>query len=229
VSFAALGAVSATHTATDDPVDLDLTTGIAAGTTVVVPFGGDSSSVSSVAVTDSAGNTWDWAYRTAGQGNAGIAWCTLAEPLTSSNIIRLNFSSNNNCAARAYAFTGITDAELVEGTKGYTESSTFSLALSAASSGVQFCSFLFPYDYFSTTISGWTRFANIQDGSEQCLMAFYKEVSSGSQTCSKNIGSSIAYLAAGVRLPYGEATPPTTTTTTPPPGTASGVNMVQFF
>ena len=229
MALAALGAVSATHTATADPVDLDLSTDIAVGTTVIVPFGGDSNSVSLSSVSDSNGNSWDAAFVGEGQGNAGIAWSTLTTALASTDIIRLKFNKASDCMARAYAFTGITAAEINEATKGYTESATFSLGMSG-SAGVQFCVFAFPVDYFTTSISGWTRFSDIQDGTDQQLLAYYKEVSSGTQTCSRTIGSTIAYLAAGVRLPLGSTTTPAPgTTTTPAPSVALGSQVISFF
>lgn len=233
MTLAALGAVTNERTSTVSTVSLSVTDDVAAGTVIVVPFGGDNNSVNLSSVSDTQGNTWDSVYRTSGQGNSGTAWVTVTNPLDSSDTIRLIFNSSNDCTARGYAFTGITGAELVDGTKDYTESATFSLTLNAPSSGVMFATFQFPFDYFTASISGWTRYADIQDGTDQQLLAYYKEVSSGNNTCSRTIGATVGYLASGVVLPFGSSTtttPAPGTTTTPAPGvSAAGSRVLGFF
>ncbi len=230
MALAALGAVSAEHAGSIDPLVLDMTSSVAAGATVIIPFGGDSNSIFVNSTTDSKSNTYDTLYTSAGTGMAGIAWSTLGVALTTSDTITINFTAANDCMARAYAFTGIDEEEDVRGHVEYTESLTYSITLSPASTGVMFAAFSVPFDYFTADITGWTRFASIQDGTDQQLLAYYKEVSAGSNTASKTLSSVVGYLAAGMVLPYAAVGTTTTTTTTPAPGvtTVTG-RVISFF
>jgi hypothetical protein len=215
MALAALGAVSAEWTGETDPLVLDMTSSVAAGSTIVIPLGGDSNSISISSATDSKSNTYDFDYRNSGSGMAACLWSTLDTALTTSDTITVQFNATNDCMARAYAFTGIDDAELTSAGVSYTESNTYAITCSPASSGVMFAVFSFPFDYFSASITGWTTLTSIQDGTDQQLLAYYKEVSAGSNTASKTVGSVVAYLAVGMVLPY--AAGGTTTTTTPAP------------
>lgn len=217
-----VGAVTNEAVGAGDPVVLTMSSTVAAGSLIVVVAGGDSNSISLTNVTDSEGHTWTTvAPATSGSGNVMVAWALTTDTMTSgSDTISVNFSGSNDAMVRGYAFTGVDEAALVTNSKTYTESTTFSLGMTTPSAGVQFAIFTFPFDFFTTTISGWTKFADIQDGTDQCLLGFYKEVSAGTNTASKTLGTTVAYLAAGMVLPLSEEGT-TTTTTTPAPGTTT--------
>ena len=89
--------------------------------------------------------------------------------------------------------------------KNYTESTTYSLSMNNTSGedAVMFAVFTFPFDFgISTTPAGWTKFADITDTADQQLLGFYKEIGTGVNTCSATLGVTVAYLAAGMILPY---------------------------
>ncbi len=227
MALAALGAVSAEWTGPADPLVLDMTSSVAAGATVVIPVGGDSNSITVTTVSDTKGNSYRSNFTSSGTGNAGLIWSTLDTALTSSDTISINFSGSNDSMARAYAFTGIDVAQTVDGQVAYTESVTYAQTLVAPSVGVMFVCFSFPFDYFTASITGWTTLTSIQDGTDQQLLAYYKEVSAGSNTATKTIGSVVGYLAAGMVLPY---TSVTTTTTTPAPSVPRiTAQVISFF
>jgi hypothetical protein len=232
-----VGTASNEHKTPTSAVTLTISRTCAVGSIVVVVAGGDSNSISLTSVTDSMGNTYvTTPYISGGNGNVLFAWTKVTGQLVNGDQIYLSYSGTNDVMARAHLFTGIDTPASVTATKDYTFGTpTYSLGMTSGTDGVQFCLFTFPFDYFSATITGWTKFADIQDGTDQCLLGYYKEVTAGSNTCSRTVGSDIAYFAAGAVLPYAETTttttaaPTTTTTTAAPVVSTLGSQVIGLF
>lgn len=201
MAFSVVGPASAQSDSTVSTINLSVTTTIPVGDMVLVVFGGDSNTVALSSVSDSNGNTYDWAYIGAseGNGNIGIAWATVTSELNTSDTISISYGEANDSQARAYHCTGAQANEITTGTKTYT-TGTWSITLNPASAGVMIAAFEFPFDWsWTPTVSGWTKGGEFDDGADQTCAWFYKSVSAGSNTCSGS--GSLSHLAAAVVLP----------------------------
>jgi hypothetical protein len=215
------GACSNEYIGDYDPLTMRMLSSVPAPRLVLVAEGGDTASVNLSSVTDDKSNTYDWSWVSSSSGgNVLLAWSQVTASLTSTDDVVVNYDRSNDVMAQVHSFSGLGEDEITKGTKAYTESTTFSITLNPSQSGLMIALFTFPYDYFTATPSGWTRFVDIRDGTDQQLLGYYKAVSAGSNTCSYNLGSVVAYLASAVVLPYVTSTTPAPGTTTPPPGSA---------
>lgn len=205
MAFSALGSLATPSTATGDPIVLTLSSNVSAGSLLLVVIGSDSSSITISGISDSQSNTWDFAESgSSGSGMAGIGWVRTTSSMASGvDTVSVNFSGSANAIVALYGFTGLRDVEDVDGSKAYTESDPQTIALTATAAGYMFAVFAYPFDFgITANASGWTNFANIDDGTAQALLAFYKSVSAGSNTCSQDpTTSALAYYAAAVVLP----------------------------
>lgn len=205
MALTSLGTVTNQHTGAGDPVNLTVSQTLSPGTVVIFAGGNDSNNVSVNLISDTGSNSWDGNDGTSSSGDANCSWMRVATTLDIGDTITIDWSGATDSCARCYGFRGISDSEIRRGTKAYTESTTYSLSLNNTSSSdaVMFAVFHFPFDYgISTFPSGWTRFADITDGTDQQMLGFYKDVTTGTHTCSATVGTTVAYIAAGVILPY---------------------------
>lgn len=201
MAFSVVGPICPQHRGATSTIVLDLDSSVPAGNLALVIFGGNSNTVALTSVVDSNGNTWDTSYIGAaeGTGNIGIAWSEISSALDASDTITISFPETNDSSARAYNCSGAGANELVKGTKSYTEA-TFSHSLTNSGGGVQIEAFIFPFDWaFTPSASGWTTGGEFDDGVDQVVFWCWKEVGSGSNTCTGS--HNIPHLAAGVVLP----------------------------
>lgn len=206
MTFAATGPITSEHTGVTTNLSLPMTSSVPAGSVIVFAAGHDSVSTGVTALSDTASNTYDWTNATSGSGGVTAGWAYVDNGLVSgSDTIDATFTGSSDAMARAYAFSGVSDQEVTSTFKNYTESTTYSLSMNNTSGedAVMFAVFTFPFDFgISTTPAGWTKFVDITDTADQQLLGFYKEIGTGVNTCSATLGVTVAYLAAGMILPY---------------------------
>lgn len=206
MTFASVGPVTSQHTGAVTSLSLPMTSSVGAGGVIVFAAGHDSVSTIVTALGDTASNTYDWTNATSGSGGVTAGWTYVENGLASgSDTIDATFTGSSDAMARAYAFSGVSDQEVTSTFKNYTESTTYSLSMNNTSGAdaVMFAVFTFPFDFgISATPTGWTKFADITDTADQQLLGFYKEIGTGVNTCSATLGVTVAYLAAGMILPY---------------------------
>ena len=206
MTFASVGPVTSQHTGAVTNLSLPMTSSVGAGGVIVFAAGHDSVSTIVTALGDTASNTYDWTNAVSAVGGVTAGWAYVENGLASgSDTIDATFTGSSDAMARAYAFTGVSDQEVTSTFKNYTESTTYSLSMNNTSGedAVMFAVFTFPFDFgISTTPAGWTKFADITDTADQQLLGFYKEIGTGVNTCSATLGVTVAYLAAGMILPY---------------------------
>jgi len=206
MTFASVGPVTSQHTGAVTNLSLPMTSSVGAGGVIVFAAGHDSVSTIVTALGDTASNTYDWTNATSGSGGVTAGWTYVENGLASgSDTIDATFTGSSDAMARAYAFSGVSDQEVTSTFKNYTESTTYSLSMNNTSGAdaVMFAVFTFPFDFgISATPTGWTKFADITDTADQQLLGFYKEIGTGVNTCSATLGVTVAYLAAGMILPY---------------------------
>lgn len=205
MAFSSLGSCTPSSIGVGDPVVITFNANVEAGHTIGMFITTDTASVALSSVSDSNGHTWDIEQVSTSDGVAAVAFTKVTNPIVSGvDTVTLDFAGSVDYIIRGFEFSGLSSTEAGANTKGYTESSTYSLAITASDSGVQFVVFSFPVDFgFSdTTITGWTTLSVIDDGTDQSQQVYYKEVTAGSNTASNTIGASVAYFAAGVVLEY---------------------------
>ena len=210
MAFSATGPVTSEHTGVASTITLPMTSNVPVGSTVIAIHGNDSSLVSVSGVSDSKSNTYGTTQVNSGAGTISISWGVVGTALSiSSDSVAVALSGSGDAMARAYGFRGLGGTAINSGTVAYTESTTYSLSINNTSGeeAVMFAAFVFPFDFgVSDTPSGWTKFSTITDTADSQVLAFYKEVGSGVNTCSEYVGTDIAYLAAGFVLPYASST-----------------------
>lgn len=206
MTFAATGPITSEHTGVTTNLSLPMTSSVPAGSVIVFAAGHDSVSTGVTALSDTASNTYDWTDLVSSSGGVTAGWAYVDNGLVSgSDTIDATWSGSTDAMARAYAFSGLSDQEVTSSTKGYTESTTYSLSLNNTSGedAVMFALFSFPFDFgVSDTPSGWTKFVDITDGTDQQLLGYYKLIGTGVNTCTESVGATVAYFAAGMILPY---------------------------
>lgn len=207
MAFSSLGAKSNERIATGDPVSVTLTGGLAVGDVLVVVTATDDSNRTLNGVTDSQGNTWTVYPNPRNNGSCAIAYTRVSSALNSGQTVSLDWSSSTDTMAMLWGFRGLTVPNVGQGADDYTASATYAQSVTASDEGVMIVVFGFGFDYSfgGVTISGWSKIAEIDDNPDQSMQAYYKQVSAGSNTCSKTIGTSVGHVSAGVVLPYAVA------------------------
>jgi len=209
MAFASLGAYSAEYTSTADPATIRLTTQANPGTVLVLLAGTDTTSRTVSSLTDDSSNTWNYEASSNSNGLAVVGWTKVTTALTTADDVLLNWSGGSaNTTARLYAFSGLKGSDVGTNSRVHT-SATPNLGVTSSADGVQIVVFSHPQDYtIGESLGSFTKLTEI-DGAggppTMSILAAYKEIAAGSNTCTNDIGVSIPYQAAGVVLPYASA------------------------
>jgi hypothetical protein len=206
MAFASIGPVTSQDTGSTSASVLTMTSTVPVGTLVVVVAGHDSSLIEISSIVDAGSNSWEWDEISSSSGYCAVAWSLLDTQLDSgSDEITVDWNGTADVMVRAYAFSGVSAADVTSSSKVYTESTsyTFSMNNTSGEDALMIAAFCFPFDFgVSDTPTGWTKFSSITDTADSETLAFYKQIGTGVNTLTESVGVTVAYVSAGVILPY---------------------------